>query len=87
MAKAALAPSRLLKMWLGAMYQAKVLKRGSYEEARKVVRERLEADQDLRKEAEDLRTALRPVVKARPNAHIEKAQLEYLDDVLSKENT
>ena len=78
-------PTPLLKMWLGAMYLAKVLKHGDYDETRTIVRQRLEADQDLRKEAEELRTALRPVVKARPNSHIEKAQLEYLDDVLSKE--
>lgn len=76
----------LLKMWLGAMYQADVLKRGSLEEARRVVVERLSADQDLRAEAESLRAALRPVVKARPHAHVEKKTLEYLDDVLSKEN-
>lgn len=80
-------PSPFLKMWLGSMYQADVLKRGSLEDARKVIRGRLEADQDLRAEAEALRDALRPIVKARPNSHIEAAQLRYLDELLTKENT
>lgn len=80
-------PSLLLKMWLGSIYQAEVLKRGSLEQARAVVRERLEADADLRAEAEALRAALRPVVKARPHAHVEAKQLEYLDELLAKEKT
>ncbi len=78
-------PGSLLKMWLGAIYQADVLKRGDLDEARKVVRERLEADQDLRAEADALRTTLRPIVKARPNAVIEAKQLQYLDELLEKE--
>ena len=80
-------PSPNLKMWLGAIYQADVLKRGSLEEARAIVKERLEADQDLRAEAEALRQTLGPIVKARPHAHIEAAQLRYLDELLAKETT
>lgn len=80
-------PPSLLKMWLGAMYQADVLKRGSYEDAKALVVRRLAADQDLRREAEEMRTALVPVVKARPHSHVEKATLKYLDEVLAKENT
>jgi len=80
-------PSHLLKMWLGAMYQAQVLKRGSYEEARSVVHERLGADESLRAEAETTRDSLRRVVKARPHSHIEMKMLEYLDDALAKETT
>lgn len=79
-------PAPYLKMWLGAMYQAQVLKRGSYDESRALLVRRLGADADLRREAEDLRTTLRQVVKARPNAHVEAKTLEYLEDVLSKEN-
>lgn len=78
-------PSLLLKMWLGSIYQAEVLKRGSLEQARAVVRERLEADADLRAEAEALRAALRPVVKARPHAHVEAKMLQYLDELMTKE--
>lgn len=83
--KARRSPTPLLKMWLGAIYQAEVLKRGSLEDAWALVRQRLEADQDLRAEAEALRATLRPIVKARPHAHIEAAQLRYLDELLTKE--
>lgn len=76
-------PSPFLKMWLGAMYQADVLKRGSLEDARRTIRGRLEADQDLRAEAEELRKTLRPIVKARPHSFVEAAQLRYLDELLT----
>lgn len=82
--KATRQPTSLLKMWLGSIYQADVLKRGDLEAARKLVRERLTADQDLRAEAEALRTTLRPIVKARPNSHVEAKTLEYLDDLMKE---
>lgn len=78
--------SPFLRMWLGAIYRADVLKEGSYEEAISVVRGRLDADQNLRREAEEELRRLKPVVRARPTTtHVEKKTVEYLEVLLKKE--
>lgn len=69
---------RLLDHWLGEVYRADVLGVGQRATAERLARDALAADQSLMAEAKTRIPVLEGVCRVRPNAYVEKKQLEYL---------
>ncbi len=73
-----------LDAWLGDMYRADQLKIGSKDDVFRRAQSTVSADPALLALAKERIPELEKTVRARPNSHVEKMQLEYLKELIKE---
>jgi hypothetical protein len=73
-----------LKKWLGEMYRADVLGVGKRADVFRRAKDTVAADPSLISAANEWIPELEQVCRSRPNAHVEKKQLEYLRELMKE---
>ncbi len=75
---------RRLDAWLGDMYRADQLSIGKKEDVYRRAHSTVNADPALVAIAQERIPELEAATRARPNAHVEKKQLEYLNYLMKE---
>ncbi len=73
-----------LKQWLGEIYRADVLGVGKRDDVFRRAQSTVTADPALVSVANERISELEQVCRSRPNAHVEKKQLEYLREIMKE---